>query len=298
MGMARCGCSMPSVRSSRVGAHSARRRATSELRVRRLRRSLSAPAVHRRDMLCRQRRRLLDRLGGNRGWLRELSEYYRGLTIQEFWVRYTLGRMDAATLWERKPRSSEADYRSFYAETDYFVLRQMYYHRNDCYHWIARTLRRAGREGDFCEYGCGVAPITAWLRPRFPAWRYTLVDLPTPMLEFARWRFRKFPNVELKEPGFGADLPLRRTYDVITCLDVLEHVVNPLQVVRHVVEHLKPGGTLYVNFIEAPGGENLVESAAQRADTIAFLDRTLEAITPLRVDVHDEVNAQYVRPRR
>src|SRR5256885_12951657 len=127
MGMARCGCSMPRGGSWGVGAHSARRRATSELRVRRLRRSLSAPAVHRRDMLCRQRRRLLDRLGGNRGWLRELSEYYRGLTLQEFWVRDTLGRMDAATLWERQPRSSEADYRAVYAETDYFVLRQMYH---------------------------------------------------------------------------------------------------------------------------------------------------------------------------
>ena len=213
-------------------------------------------------------------------------------------MRYTLGRMDAATLWERKPRSTEADYRSFYAETDYFVLRQMYYHRNDCYHGLARMLRRAGRAGDFCEYGCGVAPITAWLRPRFPAWRYTLVDLPTPMLEFARWRFRAFSNVELREPGLGADLPLRRAYDVITCLDVLEHVVNPLQVVRHVVEHLRLGGTLHVNFIQAPGGENLVEAAAQRADTIAFLDETLGAVAPLRVGVHDEVNAQYVKPRR
>src|SRR5256712_1385751 len=199
MGVAGGGWTIASVRSSGVGADSARRRATSELRVRRLRRSLSAPAVHRRDMLCRQRRRLLDRLGGNRGWLRELSEYYRGLTIQEFWVRDTLGRMDAPTLWERKPPPSEADYRSFYAETDYFVLRQMYYHRNDCYHWIARTLRRAGREGDFCEYGCGVAPITAWLPPRVPPWRHTPVDLPAPAPEVARWRFRKFPNVELKE---------------------------------------------------------------------------------------------------
>jgi SAM-dependent methyltransferase len=251
----------------------------------------------RRDLLCRRRLQLLDRLGRNRGWLRELSEYYRGLTVEEFWVRYTLGRMDAATLWERKPRSSEADYRSFYAETDYFVLRQMYYHRNDCHHEIARTLR-AGGAGDFCEYGCGVAPITAWLRPRFSTWRYTLVDLPTPMLEFARWRFREFPNVELTEPGFGADLPLRRAYDVITCLDVLEHVVNPLQIIRHVVEHLKPGGALYVNFIEAPGGENLVEAAAQRKDTIAFLNDALQAIVPLRVEVSDEVDAQYVKPRR
>ena len=251
----------------------------------------------RRDLLGRRRLQLLDRLGLNRGWLRELSAYYRGLTIQEFWVRYTLGRMDAATLWERKPSSTEADYRSFYAETDYFVLRQMYYHRNDCYHGIASAMRRAGRAGDFCEYGSGVAPVTAWLRRRFPAWRYTLVDLPTPMLEFARWRFRKFTNVEVKEPGFGADLPLTRAYDLVTCLDVLEHIVNPLAVTRHLVEHLKPGGTLFVNFVDDPGGENLVESAAERRETIAYLNATLLVIVPLEADASPDVDAQYVKPR-
>jgi len=264
--------------------------------------ALVTPARHTRlarlrDRLCRRRLQVLDRLGGNRGWLRELSAYYRGLAIEEFWVRYTLGRMDAATLWGRKRRTTEADYRSFYAETEYFVLRQMYYHRNDCHHGIAAALRRAGRAGDFCEYGCGVAPVTAWLRPRFPGWRYTLVDLPTPTLDFARWRFRGSPNVEIKEPGFGSDLPLDRAYDVITCLDVLEHVVNPLALVRHLTDHLKPGGSLLLNFIEAPGGENLAESAEERAATIAFLDGALEAVVPLRVEVRDEVNARYVKPR-
>ena len=39
----------------------------------------------RRDLLGRRRLQILDRLGGNRGWLRELSAYYRGLTIQELW---------------------------------------------------------------------------------------------------------------------------------------------------------------------------------------------------------------------
>ncbi len=248
-----------------------------------------------RDLFCRRRLQVLDRLGLNRGWFRELSAYYKGMAIQEFWVRYTLGRMDAATLWERKPRTSEHDYRSFYAETDYFVLRQMYYHRNDCSHAVAASM---GRAGDFCEYGCGVAPVTAWLRPRFPSWRYTLVDIPSPTLEFARWRFRRFSNVETKEPGFGSDLPLTKAYDVITCLDVLEHVVNPLAVVRHLVDHLKPGGALYLNFLDAPGGENLVESAAQRAETIEFLNRTLEGVIPLRVDGRDECDAQYVKPAR
>ncbi len=253
---------------------------------------------HWRDLLCRRRRQVLDRLGLNRGWFRELSAYYRGMTIQEFWVRYTIGRMDAATLWERKPRTSEHDYRSFYTETDYFVLRQMYYHRNNCYHAVAASMRRAGRAGDFCEYGCGVAPVTAWLRPRFPAWRYTLVDIPSPTLEFARWRFRRFPNVETKEPGFGSNLPLTKTYDIITCLDVLEHVVNPLAVVRHLGDHLKPGGALYLNFLDAPGGENLVESAAQRAETIAYLNSALRGVIPLRVEGRDECDAQYVKPTR
>ena len=251
-----------------------------------------------RDRLCRRRGRAVESLGGNRGWLAELSAYYRGMTIQEFWVRYTLGRMDAATLWDRKPRTGEADYRAFYAETDYFVLRQTYYHRNDCYHGVAATMRRAGRAGDFCEYGCGVAPVTAWLRPRFPAWRYTLVDLPTPTLEFARWRFRRQGHVEFKEPGFGGDLPLSRGYDVITCLDVLEHVVNPLQVARHLVAHLKPRGTLFVNFVDDAGGENLAEAAAQRDETIAYLESTLRAVVPLGARPGSEVDAQYVKPGR
>jgi len=251
-----------------------------------------------RDLLCRRRHQLLDRVGLNRRWFRELSAYYRGITIQEFWVRYTISRMDAATLWQRKPRTTETDYRSFYAETDYFVLRQMYYHRNDCYHVVAASMRRCGRQGDLCEYGCGVAPVTAWLLPHFPKWRYTIVDLLSPALEFARWRFRQSPNVEAKEPGLGADLPLTRSYDVITCFEVLEHVINPLEAVRHLVEHLKPGGTLHLNFVDDPGEENLVESAAQRADTIAYLNTALHGEIPLDASVRDQAYARYVKPIR
>ena len=250
-----------------------------------------------RDALGRRRRRLLDRVGLNRAWFRELSEYYRGLTRQEFWIRYTIGRMEAAKLWDRKPRATEADYRAFYAETDYWVLRQMHYHRNDSFHFVAAAMRPAGQAGDFCEYGSGVAPVTAWLRPRFPGWRYSLVDLPSPMLDFARWRFRRFPNVETREPGLGSDLPLRRNYDVITCLEVLEHVINPLEVVRHLVSHMKPGGALFINFVDEPGGdENLLESAAQRGETIEYLNRALSAIVPLRVSGPDVIHGHYVKP--
>jgi SAM-dependent methyltransferase len=252
---------------------------------------------HLRDLVCRRHRQLLDRVGLNRRWFRELSEYHRGMTRQEFWIRYTIGRMEAARLWERKPRTTEAEYRAFYAESEYWVLRQMYYHRNDCFHFVASAMRRAGDVGDLCEYGCGVAPVTAWVRPRFPRWRYTLVDLPSPTLDFARWRFRRHPNVEAREPGLGSDLPLRRDYDVIACLEVLEHVVNPLEVVRHLVAHLKRGGALFVNFVDEPGGdENLLESAAERPATIDYLNRELRAVVPLHAHGPDVIRGHYVKP--
>jgi SAM-dependent methyltransferase len=205
----------------------------------------------------------------------------------------TLPRMKAAKLWDRKPREGEADDRSFSAETDYFVLRQMHDHRTSCFHWIGDLLGRAGTRGAFCEDGCGVAPVTAWLRPRFPDWRFTLVDLAVPTLEFARWRFPSASNVETLEPGFGRGLPPRQDYDVIACPEVLEHVINPPDVVRHLAEHLKPGGRLVLNFSNDRGRENLVESAAQRDAAVADLDA--HVIAEGRLGGH-ELYAQYRKP--
>jgi hypothetical protein len=76
--------------------------------------------------------------------VREVSACCRGLTWQELWIRYTLLRMEAARLFDRKPREGGTDYRSFFAETDYFGLRQMYYQRNSCFHWMANLLRQRG----------------------------------------------------------------------------------------------------------------------------------------------------------
>src|SRR5262249_20469549 len=89
------------------------------------------------------------------------------------------------------------------------------------------------------------------------------------------------------------DLPLVRAYDVITCLEVLEHVINPLDVVRHLAEHLKPGGRLLLNFSDDPGRENLAQSAAERADTLAYLNGSLIGEVPLGPG---ELYARYVKP--
>lgn len=229
-----------------------------------------------RNRACRLINRAVEALRLRRRWLKELSDYYGGMSEEELWERYYKERGQKSALWGSRPRTSEEEYRSFYAETSYFVFRQMYYNRHQCYFDVMDALkgRRAPR---ICEYGCGVAPVTAWLIRRVSDVRFTLLDIPTPTLEFARWRFRERKNVEFLVPGLGDDLPLSGAYDVITCLDVLEHVINPLAVVKHLVAHLKPGGELFVNFIYNPTEDNLAEAAAQRGATIEFLNETLTA---------------------
>ena len=89
------------------------------------------------------------------------AERDRYFTIQEFWVRCTLGRLDAATLWDHKPRTSESGPRSCYSGTDYFALRQMYHGGNECYDVLADSMRSAGAAGDTCEYERGVVLLRA-----------------------------------------------------------------------------------------------------------------------------------------
>lgn len=254
-----------------------------------------------RDGLARRRGRWLDALGlgGRRArWFRELDRLTRGgMAWEEFWVRYTLGRIEAAGAWGRASRETEADRRRFYTERDYWLYRQVYYHRHDTYRTVLATMR--GPVGRLCEYGAGVAPVTAWLRPRRPRWRYTVVDLAgAPTLAYAQRRFGADANVEFRSPGLDGALPLVGLYEVITIFEVLEHLANAGAVVRHLVEHLAPGGTLHLDW---GGGavakdENLAESAAQRPATLLWLWATMASPAPLDPDSSSSRRAQYTRP--
>lgn len=223
-------------------------------------------------------------------WFRELRAYHRGsFTPDEFWVRYTLSRHIAATLWSAYARQSEKDRRAFYNESDFWLYRQAYVHRRSTFYWILDALPGPW----FCEYGCGIAPVSAWLARRRNL-LYTLVDVPSAMFDFAKWRMK---GAEALTPGLGNAYPLTKPYDGIACLDVLEHVPDPLTLVKHLVVHLAPGGTLFVNFRDGEAGEeNLESAAAQRGAVLDYLYYTLTPIRPITRE-RDEPHAVYRKTR-
>lgn len=222
-----------------------------------------------RDRACARARRVLHPWDFQRRWFRELAAFYRHLSPEEFWMNYRDLRADAARLWKTKQPTD------VYAATDYYIYRQMYYHRDRCFHAINTVLPD---DGTLFEYGCGVAPVTAWLyRTRPAARRFLLDDIPSRTLTYAAWRLNiKRGNVPSSHHVLA---------DVIACLEVFEHLPKPEPVARDLVRRLKPGGYLFANFIagEAEGG-NLKTAQAQREQTIYYLTSTLETIRMITPD--------------
>jgi len=141
-------------------------------------------------------------------------------------VRYTNGREEAAKLWGGKPRrvkptiARSTPRRTLRAAADALTTGTIP---------TTPSRRDAARRasGAFCEYGCGVAPLTAFLRRDCP-----IGGTPSSTWQRRPSRSRAGASAHTQRrvqgAGPGTDLPLTASYDVITCLDVLEHVVNPL----------------------------------------------------------------------
>ena len=106
------------------------------------------------------------------------------------------------------------------------------------------ALRFAQQQGcqHYLDFGAGVgAGGILFSRHGLQA---TLADISSTLLGFSQWRLetRQLPAtyIDLKTQG----LP-RQAYDLVTAMDVFEHLVDPLQTVEQLWDALKPGGFLY-----------------------------------------------------
>lgn len=227
-------------------------------------------------------------------WAKELSQYFK-TTPQKVIQAYQTKRPQTALLWGKKKRKTTPQIHSFYQETDYFIYRQTYFHRHKPHLDIALALllKPAGK---FCEYGGGVGPITNKLIKIFPSWKYHITDLNCPVLDFAKWRFNNRKNVSFSSVT-PKSLGLKDNYDVIVCKQVLEHVPNPLGVVKHLVSHLNKNGWFYLDFIYEPGEENVETGAKQRKEVLKFLKENLKAVSHINPHSPKEGYGLYIKTK-
>lgn len=101
------------------------------------------------------------------------------------------------------------------------------------------------------DYGCGNGGIGITFA-NSDCNQVWLADVPLPLFRILKRVLSSEDNKNSKSSRINfiditEKFPLKENYDFISCMDVLEHVVNPDLILKHLVEHLNKDGYLYID---------------------------------------------------
>ena len=189
----------------------------------------------------------------------ELAEYF-GTTIEE--VREMKGKSKFKEEWKEKVTSVE-DANRLYVETKANLLRQMRPNekRIVLYRRILKNILKtqvnrsiwefSGKmlssysKNRVLDYGCGIGDIGLILT--MLGYDVDLLEIDGSELEkFIRWRFDK-KYLPYNFIPYGEELK-SDCYDIVVCIDVLEHHEKPRQALTDMHKSLKAGGYLFLQY--------------------------------------------------
>ena len=155
------------------------------------------------------------------------------------------------THWEKTFRKEDLQTaEKFYHENEPYIYDLMWWHTlQDDSSPLAYVLALRFAAAHGCsrhlDFGAGAgAGSILFGRNGF---QVTLADISSTLLQFSRWRFqrRSMPAqfIDLKTQSLPPS-----AFDVITAMDVFEHLVDPVRTIEQIVDALVPGGYLIGRF--------------------------------------------------
>jgi 2-polyprenyl-3-methyl-5-hydroxy-6-metoxy-1,4-benzoquinol methylase len=204
----------------------------------------------------------------------ELGLYLKCQDLAELQLHCSRAVENLANLWRDKvdPRD-RISVENFYNETEEEIYELMWWHTlADDLSPLAyvTALQFAQREGcrSCLDFGAGVGSGSLLFVK--DGLNVGLADISSPLLEFSRWRFqlRRLPGefFDLKT----SDLP-NESFDMVTAMDVFEHLVDPLNAVKKLSDVLKPGGFLFGRFSAEPNEDRPMHVVQDFGPTLSCL---------------------------
>jgi len=194
--------------------------------------------------------RLPGREDARESCLAELAEY-TGSPIDAVEERCRRAVDEQREQWEERERTDEASLTEFYNGCEAYVYELLWWHalqQGDAPIWNARLVDIARRFGarSFLDFGAGVGTNAILLARE--GLDVTCADVSAVLERCARWRLERrdltAAFIDLKRESLPPE-----TYDLISAVDVLEHVADPLQTLRELRAALRPGGVLVFDLI-------------------------------------------------
>lgn len=103
---------------------------------------------------------------------------------------------------------------------------------------IRKQVLRRVPEGRLLDVGCGIGGFLEAMRGEFQLWG---LDISEYAIERCRERL---PSATLGAGSLSDGIPWETTFDVITAINIFEHLDEPLAAAHVVRRHLRPGGLL------------------------------------------------------
>jgi len=169
-------------------------------------------------------------------------------TEKEMRTLFGVCRKYRAKRWDRINPKTVAEIDRYYADDPYLIPNLVDFNMNSAGTHFPNPEHFGKKVLDF---GCGIGYTGEWLAHHGK--EVTFADVKTRAFIYTQGRvenqaFEHAPRFIELHSGL---LELTETYDAIFCIDVIEHIVNPIEMLWHFHEHLTKGGKLYITNLEA-----------------------------------------------
>lgn len=115
---------------------------------------------------------------------------------------------------------------------------------NDVYTGLCKFCNK--KDIVFCDYGCGSAALSFIVNDMFRFKRLDLFDIKNYSAEFVKWYIENNSLKHVNQYDVIKDNDIDVEYDVIICLDVLEHLENCYDIFIKFYNQLKIGSLLFL----------------------------------------------------
>lgn len=188
--------------------------------------------------------------------LAEISQYTQNDDLEQIERRCRGAVQEVTAEWHGRgtEAANRAAIEAFYDTTQAYVFDLMWWHtleddESPLAYVVAMKFAQQRECRRYLDFGAGVG--SAGILFDRHGFDVTLADISTTLLQFLAWRLERrglsATVLDLKT----AHLPAER-YDIVTAMDVWEHLADPVGVVDQIADAIAPGGFLFGRFAAQP----------------------------------------------
>lgn len=155
----------------------------------------------------------------------------------------------------------------FYRLLDLLLLRTWHI-KKELKKWAAEN-----PEATVLDAGSGFGQYVYYMGRKHPSWKIKAVDVKAEQIDDCNNFFQKigFDNVHF-EVGDLTKLNFEQQFDLVICVDVMEHIEEDELALKNYFKALKPGGMLLISTPSDQGGSDVHSHEHEEAGVQGFID--------------------------